>query len=61
MPENEESYLHQCLEQGICPACQRPVVEKYGSGQLRDGVFYSLSCFGEWYKAARWNGGTKTG
>lgn len=51
MAENEEEYLRQCLEQAICPACRQPVTEKFGSGQLKDGVFCSLGCYGEWHKA----------
>jgi hypothetical protein len=52
MAENEEDYLRQCLEQGICPVCQQPIVKKFGSGQLKDGVFCSLDCYGEWHKAS---------
>lgn len=52
MPESEQSYLDQCREQGICPACHKATIEKYGSGQQKDGVFCSLDCYGEWHKAA---------
>lgn len=51
MAENEEDYLRQCLEQNICPACQRPITKKVGSGQLKDGVFCSLDCYGKWHQA----------
>lgn len=50
MAENEEDYLHRCFEQRICPACQKPVAKEHGSGQIKDGVFCSLSCYGDWNK-----------
>lgn len=48
MTENEEDYLRQCLEKNICPVYQQPVTKKFGSGQLKDGVFCSLDCYGKW-------------
>jgi hypothetical protein len=48
MAENEEVYLRQCLEQNICPVCPQPITEKFGSGQIKDGVFCSLDCYGKW-------------
>lgn len=51
MAENEEDYLRQCLEQSICPACQQPIVERVGSGRLKDGAFCSLACFTKWNEA----------
>ena len=45
MAENEEGYLRQCLEQNICPVCQKPITQKVGSGQLKDGAFCSLDCY----------------
>ncbi len=54
MAESEEGYLRQCLEKNICPACQRTITEKFGSGQSKDGVFCSLGCYGEWHKGSLW-------
>jgi hypothetical protein len=51
MAENEEVYLRQCLEQNTCPACQQPITEKFGSGQVKDGVFCSLDCYAKWHQA----------
>ena len=51
MTENEGDYLRQCLAQNICPRCQNPITQKFGSGRSEDGVFCSLNCYGEWHKA----------
>lgn len=51
MAENEEGYLRQCLEQNICPVCQKPITQKVGSGQLKDGAFCSLDCYAKWSEA----------
>ena len=51
MAVNEEDYLRLCLEQNICPVCQKSITKKFGSGQFKDGVFCSLDCYGEWSKA----------
>jgi len=51
MAENEAEYLRQCLEQNICPVCQKAIAKKFGSGQLKDGVFCSMDCYAEWNKA----------
>ena len=50
MAESEEGYLRSCLEQEICPACRKSTTKKVGSGLLKDGVFCSLDCYGEWHK-----------
>jgi hypothetical protein len=49
---DDEYYLRECLEKGICPLCHKPIVERFGSGQLKDGVFCSLDCFGKWHEQA---------
>jgi len=51
MAENEEDYLRRCLEQNICPACQKPITKKHGSGQFKDGVYCSLDCYKTWNEA----------
>ena len=51
MAGNEEDYLRQCLEKNIFPVCQQPIAKKFGSGQLKDGVFCSLDCYAELNKA----------
>ncbi len=51
MAENEEEYLHRCLEQNICPVCQQTIVKRFGSGQIKDGVFCSLDCYAKWHDA----------
>lgn len=58
--EDEKSYLGSCLEKNICPTCQQPIIEKFGSGQKRDGVFCSLDCVAKWRGTAlaRKNQGT---
>ncbi len=52
MAEHEGNYLRQCLQAGICPACRKPTVTKYGTGRFEDGVFCSFDCSVEWHKAA---------
>jgi hypothetical protein len=52
MAEAEEQYLKQCLEQAICPTCQKALVDRIGSGRFSDGVFCSLACYGEWHSAS---------
>lgn len=52
MAENELGYLRQCLERNTCPVCQQPIEKKFGSGRLKDGVFCSLSCYGQWHNAS---------
>ncbi len=51
MADNEEDDLSRCLEQDICPVCQQSIAEKFGSGQLKDGVFCSLDCYAKWHEA----------
>lgn len=41
MAEIEEEYLRQCLEQNICPVCQQSITKKFGTGQFKDGVFFT--------------------
>jgi len=52
MADDEKDYLRKCLNDEICPKCQKPLVDRIGSGQFKDGVFCSLSCYGEWHEAA---------
>ena len=52
MAADEEDYLRQCLERNVCPVCQKPITRKFGSGQLKDGVFCSLECHGKWHEVA---------
>jgi len=51
MAESEEEYLRQCREKSVCPECQRPLYEKVGGGQFKDGVFCSLDCYAKWHEA----------
>jgi hypothetical protein len=52
MADDEQAYLRQCREQGLCPTCQRPLTNRVGSGQFKDGVFCSLDCSARWHAAA---------
>ena len=49
MAEHEADYLRECLEQNICPTCKKAIEKKFGSGQVKDGVFCSLDCYGKWH------------
>lgn len=48
MSEQQATYLAECLKKAICPACQKHLVERHGSGQFKDGVFCSLDCEAKW-------------
>jgi len=50
--EHEENYLAQCLQAGICPACTKATVTKYGTGRFEDGVFCSFDCYTKWHAGA---------
>jgi hypothetical protein len=52
MAENEQQYLGECMEEGICPACHQPITKKFGSGRFEDGVFCSMDCYAEWHKGS---------
>lgn len=52
MAENEKDYLRNCLEQNICPTCQKELSNKVGSGKLEEGTFCSLECNAKWHEAA---------
>lgn len=49
--ELRESWALQCFREGICPECGKTLVgaDKYGSGQVRDGICCSLECFSHYY------------
>jgi len=51
MAEVAAEYLRPCRDQNVCPACQRAIVHKCGSGQFKDGVFCSLNCYTQWNAA----------
>lgn len=55
MAENEESYLSQCRQENLCPACRKPLTNKVGSGRFKDGVFCSQACYAKWHEAAMRN------
>ena len=46
--EHEETYLAQCLKDGVCPTCRKPIVTKHGSGSFEEGVFCSFDCDVKW-------------
>lgn len=46
--EHERNYLMQCLHEGVCPACRKPTITKYGTGRFEDGVFCSFDCSVKW-------------
>lgn len=49
---DEESFLRQCWDSGLCPCCKRsfPASQRIGSGKRAEGGFCSLNCYAEYYK-----------
>ena len=46
--DHERKLLLKCAEDGVCPLCGKPTIEKVGSGRVEDGVFCSLDCVAKW-------------
>lgn len=48
MAEDQQEYLRECLDRGICPVCHKKIEKKVGTGRIGNGVFCSLTCCAKW-------------
>lgn len=52
MAIEEKAHLSKCLARNVCPTCLGALVTRVGSGSLKDGVFCSTACYGNWHAEA---------